>query len=55
MDQGVLKNQDLDNRFFRSLESGQESSEYMCQENNRASKLMIGSEGSVDRVSQIVP
>ena len=34
---------------------GQELFEYVCQDNNHAPELMIGSEKSVDRTSRIVP
>jgi hypothetical protein len=34
---------------------GQELFEYVCQDNNYAPELMLGSEKSVDRTSRIVP
>jgi hypothetical protein len=41
--------------FFLFMQSGVELFEYICQENNFASTLMIGEQQSVDRTSQIVP
>jgi hypothetical protein len=41
--------------FFLFIQSGVELFEYICQENNFASTLMIGAQESVDRTSQIVP
>lgn len=41
--------------FFLFMQSGVELFEYICQENNFASTLMIGAQESVDRTSQIVP
>jgi hypothetical protein len=41
--------------FLLSWNQGVELFEYICQENNFASQLMLGSEQSVDRTSTIVP
>jgi len=41
--------------FFLRWDAGQELFEYICQDNNFASELMVGSQKSVDRSSQIVP
>jgi len=41
--------------FLLSWDQGVELFEYVCQENNFASQLMLGSEESVDRSSAIVP
>ena len=41
--------------FLLSWDQGVELFEYVCQENNFASQLMLGSEQSVDRSSAIVP
>jgi len=41
--------------FLLSWNQGVELFEYICQENNFASQLMLGSEESVDRSSAIVP
>jgi hypothetical protein len=41
--------------FLLSWNQGVELFEYICQENNFASQLMLGSEQSVDRSSTIVP
>ena len=41
--------------FFIKWTPGMESMEYICQDNNQASTLMIGVEESVDRASRIVP
>jgi len=41
--------------FFIRWNPGQEASEYVCQDNNKASNLMIGSLESVDRGSRIIP
>jgi hypothetical protein len=41
--------------FFIRWSPGVEGTEYICQENNQASKLMIGGEEGVDRSSRIVP
>jgi len=41
--------------FFIRWSPGQEATEYVCQDNNKASDLMIGREESVDRSSRIAP
>jgi hypothetical protein len=41
--------------FQLRWEQGTELFEYVCQENNFASTLMLGSQQSVDRSSTIVP
>jgi hypothetical protein len=41
--------------FFLFWDAGQELFEYICQENNFASDLMVGAQESVDRSSKIVP
>jgi len=41
--------------FTLRWSSGQELFEYVCQDNNHAPELMLGSEKSVDRTSRIVP
>jgi len=41
--------------FYLTWTPGREGFEYICQENNHASELMIGFEQSVDRSSRIVP
>src|SRR5262245_13276056 len=41
--------------FFLFWDAGQELFEYICQDNNFASELMIGSQEFVDRTSRIVP
>ena len=41
--------------FVLRWSAGQELFEYVCQDNNHAPELMLGSEKSVDRTSRIVP
>ena len=41
--------------FLLSWDHGLELFEYVCQDNNYAPELMLGSEQSVDRISRIVP
>jgi hypothetical protein len=41
--------------FMLRWSPGQELFEYVCQDNNYAAELMLGSEKSVDRTSRIVP
>jgi len=41
--------------FFLFWDAGQELFEYVCQDNNFASELMVGAQESVDRSSKIVP
>jgi len=41
--------------FFLGLEQGQELFEYVCQDNNFAATLMVGSQESIDRASPILP
>jgi hypothetical protein len=41
--------------FQLSWDPGLELFEYVCQDNNYAPELMLGSEQSVDRTSRIVP
>jgi hypothetical protein len=41
--------------FMLRWSPGQELFEYVCQDNNYAPELMLGSEKSVDRTSRIVP
>lgn len=41
--------------FILGWDPQQELFEYVCQDNNYASKLIVGSQGSVDRSSPIVP
>lgn len=41
--------------FYMRWSSGEELFEYVCQDNNLASELMLGTEVSVDRNSRIVP
>jgi len=41
--------------FFIRWTSGQEAAEYVCQDNNKASNLMVGREEGVDRSSRIAP
>jgi hypothetical protein len=41
--------------FLLSWDQGLELFEYVCQDNNYAPELMLGSERSVDRTSRIVP
>jgi hypothetical protein len=41
--------------FFIRWNPGGEAAEYICQDNNKASILMIGAEESVDRSSRIIP
>ena len=41
--------------FFNRWNPGAEFAEYICQDNNKAGKLMIGNEESVERTSRIAP
>ncbi len=41
--------------FFFRWQSGVETFEYICQDNNQAPELLVGSQKSVDRSSLIVP
>ena len=41
--------------FFLRWEAGTELFEYVCQDNNHAPELMLGSQQAVDRSSPIVP
>ena len=41
--------------FFNRWSIGAEFAEYICQDNNKAGKLMVGNEENVDRGSRIVP
>jgi hypothetical protein len=41
--------------FVLRWDQGQELFEYICQDNNFASELMVGSQTSVDRSTPIVP
>jgi hypothetical protein len=41
--------------FFNRWSQGAEFAEYICQDNNKAGKLMVGNEENVDRGSRIVP
>ena len=41
--------------FFNRWSIGAEFAEYICQDNNKAGKLMVGNEENVDRASRIVP
>jgi hypothetical protein len=41
--------------FFIRWSPGVEGTEYICQENNQAGKLMVGNEEGVDRTRSIVP
>ena len=41
--------------FFFRWQSGVETFEYICQDNNQAPELLVGSQGHVDRSSPIVP
>ncbi len=42
-------------RFLLGWDSEQELFEYICQDNNLATDLLVGSQGAVDRSSPIVP
>jgi hypothetical protein len=41
--------------FNMQWSEGNELFEYVCQENNRGPEMMVGTEGTIDRSSQIVP
>jgi hypothetical protein len=41
--------------FYMSWTPDSELFEYICQDNNFASGLMVGAEESVDRTSKVVP
>ena len=41
--------------WFMRFNSGVESFEFVCQDNNHADEMMVGTMGEVDRSSQFVP
>jgi hypothetical protein len=41
--------------FLLGWDQGQELFEYVCQDNNFAATLMVGSQESIDRASPIIP